>query len=31
MIAEKTLAKIIEKEGTDLTVEELIKLALQMI
>lgn len=31
MLAEKTLAKIIEKEGTDLTVEELIKLALQML
>lgn len=31
MIAERTLSKIIEKEGTDLTVEELIKLALQMI
>jgi len=31
MLAEKTLNKIIEKEGTDLTVEELIKLALQML
>ncbi len=31
MIAEKTLTRIIEKEGTDLTVEELIKLALQML
>ncbi|MBL7138921.1 MAG: Holliday junction branch migration protein RuvA [Bacteroidales bacterium] len=31
MLAEKALTKIIEKEGTDLTVEELIKLALQML
>lgn len=31
ILAEKTLTRIIEKEGTDLTVEELIKLALQML
>lgn len=31
MLAEKALTKIIEREGTDLTVEELIKLALQML
>ncbi len=31
MLAEKALTKIIDKEGTDLTVEELIKMALQML
>lgn len=31
MVAEKALNKIIEREGTDLTVEELIKLALKML
>ncbi|TSA30435.1 MAG: Holliday junction branch migration protein RuvA [Bacteroidetes bacterium] len=31
MLAEKTLSKIIQKEGTDVSVEELIKLALKML
>ena len=31
MLAEKALTKIIDKDGTDLTVEELIKLALKML
>ena len=31
MLADKALTKIIEKEGTDLTVEELIKLALKIL
>ncbi|MFH1160256.1 MAG: Holliday junction branch migration protein RuvA [bacterium] len=31
MLAEKALHKIIEKEGTEVTVEELIKLALKML
>jgi holliday junction DNA helicase RuvA len=31
VVAEKALNKIIEREGTDITVEELIKLALKML
>lgn len=31
MLAEKALTKIIDKEGTDVTVEELIRLALKML
>jgi holliday junction DNA helicase RuvA len=31
MVADKALTKIIEREGTDLTVEELIKLALKIL
>jgi holliday junction DNA helicase RuvA len=31
MVADKALTKIVEKEGTDLTVEELIKLALKIL